>query len=334
MKTALISFCLAGGLWAGGTKQITIVDPTPGWNRPAWTAGVPSNWQAAGMVLPGTACKPGIPTLVVRASSPDGLTGVKLFPRFDFGWSTNPSSMHKIEGCALMRPIPALDFARQFMQTQIPGAQEAGTDPYPGLDQFKQNIQQTNEMYKRQAQSAGLRQLAFASGDAARLRIRSQINGHAVDEWISVRINCNETNMSGRHYFCEATLVREWAPQGGLAEARRLYWDPMGRELIADPAWNRWQLERQARAARNEMDVIKQNGDNTRRLMYVQQQWGLAQIQHTGRVSNQDTEDKALARRLNACDVVDFSLGSLGPQPCPGIVYKKGPNGEPYPSWP
>jgi hypothetical protein len=331
VKTSLASVFLAGGLWAGGAKQITIIDPTPGWNRLAWTIGVPSDWQFAGTVLPGTPCKPGMNTLVLRASSPDGLTGVKFFPRFDFGWSSKPSSMPKIEGCAFMKPIPALEFARQFVRLQIAGAREAGIDPYPGLDQFKQNIHQNNEMFSRQA---GGRQIVFASGDAARLRILSQINGRPVDEWITVGINCTETNMGGQTYFCAADLQRQWAPQGGLPEARRLYWEPMGRAMIPDPAWMRWQQERQARAARNEAEVIRQNGENLSRQLYVQQQWGLAQIQHTGTASNKATEDKALARRLNACDVVDFSLGSLGPQPCPGIVYKKGPNGQSFPAWP
>jgi hypothetical protein len=112
MKIVLASFFLAGGLWAGGRRQITTIDPTPGWNRPDWTVGIPADWQAAGTVLTGTPCNPGMNTLVLRASSPDGLTGVKFFPRFDFMSSTNTSSIPKIDGCGVMKQIPALDFAR------------------------------------------------------------------------------------------------------------------------------------------------------------------------------------------------------------------------------
>jgi hypothetical protein len=179
----------------------------------------------------------------------------------------------------------------------------------------------------------GGRQNVFASGDAARLRIRSQVNGRPVDEWIAVGINCTETNMGGgRTYRCGATVQRQWAPQGGLLEARRLYWEPMGTAMIPDQAWTRWTQERQARAARRDAETLRQMGDDLRRQCPATA--GLAQINLTGAASRIVAEDKALQRRLNACDVVDFLLGNLvGPQPCPGTTNRPGPDGRLYPAW-
>src|ERR1700722_13698741 len=64
----------------GATKVVTITDPIL--NMTAYSLTIPAKWNFDGAVIQGSSCI-GLPFAVVRATSPDGLTGVKTLPRLD-----------------------------------------------------------------------------------------------------------------------------------------------------------------------------------------------------------------------------------------------------------
>lgn len=67
----------------GPMRQVDVVDPVL--QMPAWTVNIPENWNADGTMLPGSSCESAT-SPVVRASSPDGLTGFYVLPRTDWAW--------------------------------------------------------------------------------------------------------------------------------------------------------------------------------------------------------------------------------------------------------
>src|SRR5579862_5450403 len=94
---------------AQDTKTVAIDDPVLGVNYFTYT--IPADWLFQGSMIHGTSCN--ISTApFLRANSPDGLTGIKVFPRADFAWSNNPADIPKGNSDCLAHEgeIKAADF--------------------------------------------------------------------------------------------------------------------------------------------------------------------------------------------------------------------------------
>ena len=97
-----------------GTKVVRIDDPVLGLNF--FTTTFPEDWVFLRKITRGTPCVAGT-TPFYRASSPDGLSGDKMFPRFDSGWSNNPIYTPQGNSGCLAREgeIRAADFLKHMV---------------------------------------------------------------------------------------------------------------------------------------------------------------------------------------------------------------------------
>ena len=207
----------------GGTKRVEIVDRV--FNRTAYTYAVPATWSFQGAVIPGTRCDAS-PSPVFRTSSQDGMTGEYFLPRVDwfFPNTTSPE-------CALWRQMIS---AREFLTFMV-GVLRVGfvreEDISGDIAEYRRNIDKMNAQFGP---------TMTVRGDMAKFLVRYELNGRAVDEWVSALVQCSESVVAGMrsHFFrCGAYTTRQRAPQGQLPTAAAMF-RSIGKSAVIDPQWN------------------------------------------------------------------------------------------------
>lgn len=321
MKTSAIVIIIlaAGTLYGqpGSTKRVDITDQVL--NMKAFSYTIPSNWNFEGGVIPGSSCATGS-TPFWRASSPDGLSGVKFLPRADWGWSTRPMpGMPPTPDCL---PFKQVMKARDFLTYMLPVLQV-------------QFVREENEpeAEKFQAQLAGFTRQQYPtvwSGDRARFAVKYEINGHPVEELLVGMVMCSDSPVAYvqppiHTNSCSAFLWRAHAPAGNLAAAATVL-DSITGSMITSQEWSqRWSaLMIQAvneRAAEQTARSLAQ-GDQLNRFLASrrkafdqaqamrshQHQDFMASMQRGADLNKARFQDQQYAKRQNAEDWCDYAL--------------------------
>jgi len=191
---------------ATGTKVVTITDPV--FNMTAYSLTIPENWIFQGGVIEGTSCA-SAPLPVFRMSAPDGLTGVKWFPRMDWGWSDDPKLRAKSESSDCLPYKNALS-ASDFLKYMIGILKVAYVKdlPTPNLAMLKKNAAANNTS------------LITTTVDAANFQVRYHINQIEIEEHVNAVVYCStdKTSAKAPQHACSASLGRSWAPQSKWSE--------------------------------------------------------------------------------------------------------------------
>ena len=114
---------------------------------------------------------------MVRASSPDGLTGFYLLPRTDWAWGVIPTG----DDCPRSAGVSnARDYLNYFVRIrQLELVREL---PVPELADAQRSLEPIN----RQAQGS-----MYLSTDMASGLVRYSVKDQPVEEWLTVTLSCN-----------------------------------------------------------------------------------------------------------------------------------------------
>jgi len=192
-----------------GTKQVGIFDPVLGANY--IIATIPADWNYQGGLLRESSCEDALVTPFYRASSPDGLAGTKMLPRYDWGWSTNaPYDLGPNSDCpAHQGPISAEDFLRTMVKmlnvTYV-------RDVYD---------EAAHENMRRQGQAHRAPNGLIQSSDNASAITRFKINSIDEEEVLNVTVLCEVKTYlppmrNVANNVCSAMVDFTWAPAGRM----------------------------------------------------------------------------------------------------------------------
>ena len=292
---------------AGATKVVTITDPIL--NMTAYSLTIPADWNFDGAVIQGSTCI-GLPFAVVRATSPDGLTGIKTLPRLDWAWSENAS--YKASGTGDCLPYKREMSAAEVMKYMIGVLQVefVRDEPTPMLADFRSRIESQNTP------------AMFAHADMAAATVHYNVNKIVIADRINVSVVCNTTTFAllGRQHSCDAYINRSYAPEGKWSEDT---FTPINKSLVIDQQWNQRFMAIMVDNIQQSGRAILQYGENQQRIRTAQynafqQAQAMRQKQHEDfDASLQRGTDMSMARAKQAMnarsgaadDWCDYSLG-------------------------
>ncbi len=327
IRAAVVTAGLGMACGQGPTKQVRIVDPVAQMKAYSWT--IPANWIFEGTVMDGTSCVD-TPFPVFRMMSPDGITELKLLPRFDWTWSTGsnvkvPSSPDCLP---LNRMMPAAEFLKSMVG--VLGVSFLREEAAPGLPAYRENLKRVNQ--QTAATTPRGVQPVVMSGDQARFLVRYKVNSIPVEEYLLATTRCTEnTRRFGVNqvqmtlYSCSAIVTRERARQGQLAAMQNTF-RTIGMSVAVDPQWSqkRMEMERNKiteQAARGTRMIVQAGQDAARaqqarhdsfmqgqEMRQRQHEQFLATMQRGTDLSMQRTQDSMNARSRMAGDWADYAL--------------------------
>jgi len=289
---------------AGQTKPVQIIDPVFQVRAYSWT--IPANWTFNGMVMEGTSCVQ-TPFPIFRITAPDGVSQLKVLPRFDWTWQTG--GIGKAQPAADCLPLNTQLSAADFLKimVRVLGVTYVRDLETPDLAQYRETL-------NRQSANSPIK----VSGDQARFLVRYSVNNIAVEEYIHATTRCTEnTRRFGVNqvqmtlFACSATLTRGRARQGQL-EAMTPRFQSIGKSVVVNPQWNeKWEAALMARAQENMRrgtEAIVRKGEATRAMQQRQHEQFLAVMQRGTDMSMQRTQDSMDARSRMAGDWADYAL--------------------------
>jgi hypothetical protein len=170
-------------------KQVKIIDE--GNHAPAVDLMIPTTWQFQGAVhweggLGG--CLADLAAVSFHAQSADGSVVLESVPDFTFQYADDPAMQRemqkgiKIAGkpCPVMRPMHAADFLRQAVIPRLRnGKRIVSIEPFPELNQL------VRQRLGLPPDAAGAGNQGAIRTDAARARLEYDLNGQAVEEWLT-----------------------------------------------------------------------------------------------------------------------------------------------------
>ena len=240
-------------------KKVAVVDEH-GFERPmrALSLLVPSDWQFQGSVRYNTSigCHADLVQVSFRAASPDNRLAVEMFPGLHWTWADDPSSVRAMQmsaqqamrfgrkECDIMPPMMPGDFLRRMVVPKVrPNARVVAVEPMPDVSQ---KLQEKAREQENIAARVGMRMRIRA--EAARARLEYDLNGQAVEEWITAVTFAAATvgpsfNMvtgqmgQTQFYNCGGYLIFALrAPQGQLPSREKFFNLVLGTVQV-DPAW-------------------------------------------------------------------------------------------------
>jgi hypothetical protein len=148
---------------------------------------IPSDWKYESSVRwVNTPCIANLVEIFGRASSPDGLSAFEFFTPYAWQWTDDPAARQlatrmPAQGCEMRPPAGAVQYIRQSIIPRFrQGAQVLDTQAMPQVAQAKEA--------NARSQYAQLFQTGAVTGfrvDAGRVKLKYQVGGRAVEEWIS-----------------------------------------------------------------------------------------------------------------------------------------------------
>jgi len=219
-------------------KKVAAIDQS-GFERPmpSLTMLVPVDWQPQGGTNWNIKDKCNTLQTNFRATAPDGRS-IEFFPVFNWMWADDPQPLKMTAAqtaqygqrpCDVMPPMSAADFARNNLRRYRPNAQLMGIEPAPKvLASFQEQARQG----ERAAQQYNLKQRI--KPDAVRARVRYNVNGQPMEEWIVVATvitgtlgpsyNMRTMQMGQAYtYNCAAYVTGLRTPQGQLEASEKLF---------------------------------------------------------------------------------------------------------------
>jgi len=357
--------------YSGGpvaTKNAGIFDPTFGGLLFA-TFAVPADWIFQGGMTQGTGCNVGNAPFF-RATSPDGLSGIKLYPPTDFAWADTQAYMPRPNSGCIARygNIVAADYMKYFLdQSHLELVRDA-TDPAEA-EKFRQSITPFDP------QHPGKYRVAYR--DSASALVRFKINSIQEMEKVNVSVTCDDQAGAMRihTYSCAVGVVTTWAPEEKFQATTQMLLS-IPNKRTDNPAWEQAWLQRnnaqwaaiRAQNAANttafytalnnqivssgeafrsnmnnqfnvheqQMAIARQNGDNN--LHQQQQRWD-AQSRHTDDVvdsilSQQKRYDPTTGQIYKSDSAYTYNWVSTdGKQYYPTNDINDNPNGRGNGSW-
>ena len=177
-------------------RLVRIMD-TEGWGQPVEVARllIPSDWRSEGgakWTQGMLRCPQNIIQVSFRASSPDGLLGIEVFPAYSWAWADDPLTQQTTQqsaannmGCDTRPLMSPMDFlARMVIPSVRRGARVLSGEPLPRLAQTQQA--KLSSAYAQMIQMQLLRGVRAESG---RVRLSYTIAGQPVEEWMNATIS-------------------------------------------------------------------------------------------------------------------------------------------------
>ena len=297
---------------AGGVTSATITDPVV--QTEAFDVRIPAGWKFQGTVFPGPPCNE-IPYPVYRAYSPDGLTEMRKFPRFDWTFDSVKLGPPPQNSCLpLDRKLTAEQFVRYF--AGVIGATYVG--PMSVAPKFRaSNAAAVANMKQNSANIPGFE----ATGDTAAIRVRSKNGSFVIEQRLRAWAACTSRSWfrNSTHSGCYAVVDVLRAPSGKLDALAR---DVDANNLNASVARMDWQMKiaqilqargnaRIAALIQHNNDVMRAQQERFEQSMAVQQhdhEQFLAQMQSSTNSSMNATGAAMNARSTAASDWVDYAL--------------------------
>jgi len=257
-------------------KAVQIIDrggfakPTPAMDLliPAgWTFDSKVEWANRG-------CFTDLAAISFHMQSPDGKIVIEGYPSFSWQFVDNPSVQRYLvaenqqglkvglKPCPVNQPVPAATVLSKVIVPKLrPGKEIAAMETSPDLDQYIKD--RTADL---QAQVAKTGQNIQLHADAARARLKYDVDGAPVEEWITA-VSMSQTSPSGdghggsRYDNRAIMLMSMRAPAGQLEANERLLTAVRG-SIHLEPDWARQYLaivdqlstaQQQQRAARDQI---------------------------------------------------------------------------------
>ena len=230
-------------------KQVQIIDQ--GMNKlPAVDLMIPTTWQFQGDVRWGAAlggCFADLDAIFIHAQSPDGSLVLESIPNFTWQFADDPATQRALiqdnqEGarvgrkpCPVMQPMRAADFLRQVLLPKFRSDKRVvAVDPMPEF----------NRLLRRRLSlppdDAGGGDQGAIRTDAARARLEYDLNGQAVEEWLTTAVwmRIYSSAHGGNAYDCHATMLLSLrAPKGQLDGNDKLF-TLMASTIQHEPQWD------------------------------------------------------------------------------------------------
>ena len=269
----------------GPRKQVPVFDPVLGMNFA--TVGMPEDWILRAGLVHGTMCNDST-SIFFRANSPDGLSGTKFLPRFDWAWASNGTyNPGQQTNCPLYaQRIPAADFLKYMIDLL-------------GLTYIRDLKPSDENVWK-----------PHSSTENATALTRFMINNIEENETVSVQVMCVErpwlrTMRNIPDHQCSAFVYLDWGTPEQLPAQ-------VGAVFHPDMAWlqRRGQLTQQETA--RAIGQIIAEGQATRAAMdmrFQQHQEMMAVMQRGYDMSNRRAIEGMKAQDRMADDWCDYALG-------------------------
>lgn len=280
-------------------KGVPVFDPFLGMNYA--TVVMPADWIMRGGLVHGTECSD-VVSIFFRANSPDGLSGTKILPRFDWAWSSNGAyNPGPRSNCPMYAgPIAARDFL-QYMVDLL------------GLE------------YVRELKPLGENQRKpHMIVDNARALTRFKINDIQEDEVVAVSVTCQNRYWLPPSRFvpnnqCTAFVYLDWGPPDKLPTL-------VGATFQMNMAWLQRKGQLSAEQTAMAIGQIVANGQAFRRAMdfrFQQHEEMMAVMQRGYDMSNRRAIEGMNAQSRMADDWCDYALGvQKRYNPDTGMLYK------------
>jgi hypothetical protein len=155
---------------------------------------VPAGWKFESAILRGVGCGYEAPGVVYRAYSPDQLTGIQAIPPAYWYYADDPRTytLSFVGNCTKLPPISAASYGKLISGKIRPGSEVDGVDAAPAAAKFEEQIRSFNQQLAASAASMGNPNPGHVTGDIARLKLHYELNGHPVEEWMTVSLQTIE----------------------------------------------------------------------------------------------------------------------------------------------
>ncbi len=321
LMVAVALFAVGGGACLGSQKS---TEPAPqkaaqgrtyrmkmvkamdeqGFERPmaAYSILVPTDWQSEGGVAwnikPYDRCN--TTQITLRASGPDG-RGLETLPYYNWVWDDFPQVLQQAQAfqgqfgyrpCDVQPPMTAADYIRRMLGQIRPNAQLLVLEPAPKL---LEKLQQQTRQMEQDAARYGMQQ--SVRPDAARARLKYELNGKPVEEWIyaftitkavpGLHLNPQTMQMVQAYsYNCSAHMTTQRAPEGQLDASDKFY-DLIWSTARINPEWAN-------RVLQNALAIqqIELKGVRDRSRIISQSANEIADMQMQGWQARQRSEDR------------------------------------------
>jgi hypothetical protein len=242
-------------------KKVSVIDQH-GFEKPmpAVSLLIPTDWQFQGdtnYAATFGGCHENSVQVSFRAASPDGRMAIEMFPSYTWQWSDDANAVQMMRmssqqaGRSGGRPCEALPAmtAGEYLRRMVipkarPNAQVVAVEPQPDV---AQQAQEQARQYQQTAAQMGMQ--ARIRADAARARLQYNLNGQAVEEWLTAvtyaagvpgpSLNMRTGQMGQTMYYtCGAySIMAMRAPQGELASKEKFF--TIVRSTVhTEPEWN------------------------------------------------------------------------------------------------
>jgi hypothetical protein len=204
---------------------------------PAQSLLIPSGWKFEGNVQWGNrGCFTDFAAITFHAQSPDGKIVIEEFPSFSWQFVDNPAVQKYLvaenqqglkvglKPCPVNPPVHATDvLSKRVMMLYRPGKQIAAMEPSPDLNKYV-----ADRVASIQAQAGKAGKNVDVRADAARARLKYDVDGAPVEEWIttvSMALGSpSNDGRGGKRYDNRAFMILAMrAPVGQLEANERLF---------------------------------------------------------------------------------------------------------------